>query len=219
MNSGANHAFAPSQYDTALQISFYICKIPTDNPTDSYISTGEIRGLKKWLCRTSPHELSFVGYEDYHWNGSFNCTEIMENYFPVALNLTFTCDAPWGYGKKVTKTFNLKKDGTAVNYAVDTDFEGYFYPKVIIAAKQSGDLAVRNHREDRVLKIQNVVSGQTFVCYPNLYISGPDHYKDDFNYMFLRLYASNSDNVNTFTANMDVQVTLEYDPVRKLTFS
>ena len=223
---GKYQPFVYTLYENRLVIEFSIikkmdCSNTSEEEYDPILSQTEIRSIKRWLNRPTPHKLSFDDeeYEDYYWEGSFN---IAEQYFggvPCGLSLTFESNRPFAIMDEVVFEGELEADGTfTIN---DTsDEEGWIYPSLSVTCLSAGDLQLENNMEEgRLTIVKNCEENETIMFAPNLQIRsslGTHELGDDFNYKFLRIYNTYDQRENVITANLPISYTLKYNPIAKV---
>lgn len=155
--------------------------------------------------------------------------------------LTFTSNSPFAYLDYKPNTFKATTpDGTfyitnprtgesttVSNYTFsiydESEELGAVYPNSFtIKCKSAGDLIILNSMDrshERYTKISNCVEGEiiTLDCIHKV-ITSPGHSKlyNDFNYVFPRLRNEFKDWVNTFHISLPFEVTIDYNPIRKV---
>lgn len=216
---GKYQPFVVTAYEDALVITFQIMKDPCNNE-ELQLSQSEVRQLKKWLNRPTPHKLSFDSeeFKGIYWEGSFNVQEIYLAGVPYGLELEFQSTRPFAIMDDVTYEGSLQtSDVLVIN---DTsDEEGYIYPNLEIKCLSDGDLEITNSYELRTTKISNCTSGETIIFTPLMQVrSSLSSHKlsDDFNYVFLRIGNTYDETINSITTNIPIEYKLTYTPIAKV---
>ena len=217
---GKYHPFTVATYDDALVMRFSIVKNPCQDE-DGEISLSDMVYLKRWLSRPTPHVLRFSDpeYSDVYWEGSFNLSEIHLGGKRVGVELTFTCNRPYGIRDVDEVTGSVDAGGSFVIYDASDD-EGYLYPELKITCKQGGTLQLTNSFDGRVTEVKNVENNEVITFSPTLQItSSSDTHKtlmDDFNFEFLRIGNDFRTNKNEITSSISCDYSYVYKPAAKV---
>lgn len=220
MMGGAFRPFTYAVYDNALVFSFSVCNDFCQSDEDYYVSEIRMRDLKRWLNRPSCHRLDFVDPElmDYHFNGSFNVTDIRINGRAVGASLTFTADAPFGYQNDYYDEGHLDAGGSFTVRDVSDEI-GFIYPNMVITVGSAGDLTLTNSIDSRETVVKNCTEGEvlTFTREQQISSSNSDHeLGKDFNYKFLRISNTFSERDNEITSSLPIDYEITYAPIAKV---
>lgn len=226
---------ASALYSEALTINFSICKNPCllSSGRLEPIDIDESTSIMRWLnCKTMKFlKIDDIEYENVNFEGSFTDIERVEyNGRLYGFNLTFTTNRPFGVGDKITRHFSLEENHSALLY--DTSDEiGYIYPSVFMDIKQSGNLSLKfAGAETTNTVIKNVESGdKIFMKYPCIYegisensdnyyynSNAENKFTENFNFVFPRISNDMEERVNTITSNLNIDLIIEYYPIRKV---
>lgn len=189
--------------------------------TDEFeINEYEMESLKRWLNRPTPHKLQIngTGFHNIYWEGSFNVSEEIHEGKRVGANLTFTCNAPYGYKNFYDVTW--ESGGQPLTVTDISDEIGYIYPTLKIKCKAGGEF-VLSDQAGNTTRIKNCVSGETITILPNLQITTDNdtHRKtiyDDFNYVFPKVENSFRSRKNVYqTSGIGCSIVFSYKPIAK----
>lgn len=219
IENGKYKKFITATYDSPLQMYFGIMRDPcfTD---ETEIGEQEMATLKRWLNRPTPHVLQIngTGLHNIYWEGSFNVNEEIYEGRRVGANLTFTCNAPFGYKK--FHDIEWQSGGDPLTVTDISDEIGYIYPTLKITCNAGGEF-ILSDQTGRVTRIQNCVSGETITILPNLQITTDSdvHKKtiyDDFNYVFPIVQNSFKSQDNVYTSSgIACSIVFNYKPIAK----
>lgn len=229
-NHSSIHHQTSSSYDNVYTPQpFKIIKNPCGKNSDElYMTTDEVRNLIKWLNRHEYHKFKPIPIDeemvDVYYFGSFNVKKITVNDRTVGLVLTFTSNAPYGFGERVINEFDL--DDTSNTFSVFGDGDEYItlYPNATITCKQDGNLKITNTLTGNIFEILNCSENEI------IYVNGEHGYIDsnnqvhkdttlysDFNYNFLDIVVTENEfEENIFETSMPCQITIDYSPIRKV---
>lgn len=223
---GAYQPFVYTSYEDRLTMEFSVIKEPCGDDgklaqqEDFELTQREIRSMKKWLSRPTPHKLTFDEdkYLGVFWEGSFNVQEIYVKGATYGLKLTFESNRPFALADELTFTGGLiTGDRFIIN---DTsDEEGHIYPSFTVTCMESGDLQLHNSIENRTTIVKNCTAGEVITFTPTLQVrtSLTSHeIGDDFNYKFLRIANTYDDARNVITTSIPIQYELRYNPIAKV---
>lgn len=233
MFRGKYQPFITSQYEDVLVMEWWImvdpCEVVEDEITgeetlklknDNWdITISQMRDLKKWLSRPTPHKLTIpdTQYENMYWMGSFTVEEYVYGDKRIGAHLTFECDAPFGYFENVVIEGTLDANESKT-FDCESDEIGYTYPNVDITLLSSGDLQITDGN-NRITEIKNCQAYERIIFTPELQItsSNPNHkIGDDFNYIFYRISNTYTNKANSFTCNLPCEYTITYKPIAKV---
>ena len=217
---GKYHPFTVATYDDALVMTFSIIKNPCQDE-DMEITLSDMVYLKRWLSRPTPHVLRFSDpeYTNCYWEGSFNLSEIHLGGKRIGVELTFTCNRPYGLKDFGEVTGSVSSGESFVIYDASDD-EGYLYPELTITCNESGTLRLTNSFDGRVTEVKNVEAGEVITFSPTLQIStSNDNHTtllDDFNYEFLRIGNDFNNNRNEIKSSIGCDYKYIYKPISKV---
>ena len=221
MFGGKRFPFLYAVYSDAIKIDFSIFK-EVDGEVQS-ITPQEAASMKKWLSSPIDQEFRLIDdlFTGYRWYGSFNVEEIHAGGICIGLKLSFISTAPFAYKNMVTITGSVLV-GESVTINDTSDEEGYIYPEISVTLQSSGELRITNSYDERTAIVKNCVSGETITFTPLLQVlsSSSSHMVgNDFNYSFVRISNSYSDQENILTFNLPCTYSISYSPIAKVVFS
>lgn len=209
--------FTGTQYTEDYTATFQCCKVDScDSPLK--IEAEEFSQISRWLNRNDGfHEFKTneQGYENIRYFGSFNVQAIKVGGIIYGLELSFTTNSPYAFADKMKISYSGK------SFALfDTSDEIYeIYPDVIITCNESGNLSIQNSLDDEIFKINNCTAGEVITINGlsrDITASNAHNVANDFNYNYLKIVNTYADRLNKFTSNLDVVITFEYSPIRKV---
>lgn len=218
---GKYQPFVFTSYEDRLVMEFTIIKDPCKfEEEDLRMTQQEVRSIKRWLNRPTPHVLRFDDeqFADVFWEGSFNVTELYLAGVTYGLQLSFQCNRPFGLQDAKTYEGSLITGGCFI-VNDSSDEEGHIYPTLEVTCLESGDLQLNNQIEDRTTIVKNCVVDEKIIFFPNLQIRssvGTHELGDDFNYKFLRICNTYDDTVNKITTSIPIEYKLTYNPIAKV---
>ena len=224
---GRYQPFITSVFEDRLEVEFSIAKnFCEDNMNNPYFSIQEIEDIQYWLNRPTSHIfkiLNEVEYADVYWEGSFNLQWIKMGEDTIGFNATFISNRPYASGNEVLyeKILGGNKELVLPDFSYD---EGTITPTVVIELQEGGDLEFTNHFNGvtTVTKIKGCISGEIITFDKLMQVSSSIESHDiynDFNWVFPKIYNLYGNTINTYTANLNCDCKISYNPVRKVTFS
>lgn len=225
-NGGRIHTLVKAKYDECIKSSFAICKNPDLCQTyeERYITNDEYRDLVRWLNRREFLRFRLLSdeYTDTcYFNASFNVETITIADRLVGLQLSMETDKPFGYGEKETRKLVFTQNVTQKKIVDVSDEIGYIYPDVVIKVTiPSGTITINNVEQDSHLSINGcteneiiTIQGEEKIISTSM--NAHDIY-NDFNYDFLKIGNTLTNNVNTITSDSGgCEVTISYYPIVK----
>lgn len=203
--------------------TFQIMKNPSGKEANElYMTYEEVRELSKWLNRREDRKFKV---SDIHYYGSFNIKEKTINDRIVALVLTFTGNAPYGFGDVIKNEFDFTESTSFCIYG-DSDELGSIYPTVTIIPKEDcidsafelknvttgSKVTLLNLKKDEIVKLDGehkmITSSDKKHTATTLF--------NDFNYEWLDLLITDDSQDNIFAVNMPCYISIEYKPIRKV---
>lgn len=227
LNGGSRFALINTEYSACFSTTFDICK-KADSPTDAIITLDELSKLMKWLTVSRFKEFILIdkynsGYQNIKYKGSFTAQKVQIGGAIVGLELTFTSNAPYGFGDPVT----VKNSGSSANWSFSTsvegDQEGYVYPdSLTFTASGAGNLTISNSKDSKSMYVANCVSDEVITadCKSKIISTSSSSHKiyNDFNYIFFRLVNQFNDTTNKITVSLPGTLEFIYTPVKKVVF-
>lgn len=222
MYGGQFMPFTSVSYDTRLEFTFDICKIPCyEEEYGFYISNDEFSYLMRWLSRSTAKKFKIVANEfaDVYYEGSFNVSAIKIGNNIIGARLNFISTRPFGLGEAI---YFEQKFETLDEELVITDIsdeEGYVYPHIEIECHEDGTLCLTNSFNGVDMIIEGCSNGEHIVITENLIIGSDviEHrIQNDFNYEFLRIENTYRERSNVITSTMKCNVKITYCPIRKV---
>lgn len=176
------------------------------------------------------------------FNGTFTeCKAISIQGQVYGFAVTFTSNSPFAYLDYKPNTFDVINTGdsftiidsstkqektlTGGTFVIYDESEelGAVYPKsFVIKMNSAGDLILKNSMDEakRYTEVRNCVANETltFDCIHKVITSDKDHIKlyNDFNYVFPRLINEFTNGFNKFNMTINGEVTVDYNPIRKV---
>lgn len=219
-----------TSYDNIYTTSFEIMKNPCSEASheDMYMTYEEVRKLVKWLNRREHRKFKLLLHDneipDVCYYGSFNVKQIMVNDRVAGLSLTFTSNAPYGFGEEVDLEFDIASSDEYFYIHGDSDEIGLIYPNISVTCKQDGELKITNLTTGTVMTVANCSENET------IYINGEhkiitsdnEAHKtttlySDFEYEYLDILVDDSDfNENKYEVSMPCEIKINYSPIRKV---
>jgi len=211
-------ALYSTQYDSALSTTFQVGLLD-----GNYLTPEQVSKINRWLCRKDGyHKFKIVNedYENIYFNAVCNTNELKINGYTYGFEITITTDHPYAFLEPVEIEFSTDIDKV---YSLEdtSDETGHIYPMVVITLLEDGDLTIHNSIEDRTMSIDNCVTGEVItiegknLLMPTSTLSSHD-IKNNFNYKFLRIANTYSENENILTFSLSCDVLITYSPIRKI---
>ena len=143
------HSATSASYDGIYSASFQIMKNPCKKQQkDLYMTAQEARELTTWLNRREYHKFTYRNPDnndaDIHYYGSFNVRQVMLGEKIVGLSLTFTANAPYGFGNEIKQIYKTTKANETITLYGDGDDTGIIYPFIKVTCLESGNLTITN---------------------------------------------------------------------------
>lgn len=223
-NYSSIHSVTSSSYENVYTATFDIMKYNCSSD-DIYMTSFEVRDIMRWLNRREYYKFRVLNdiadESNVHYYGSFNVKQIMLGEHILGLTLTFTSNAPYGFGDIIeTKCMLLNAVDTASIYG-DSDEFGTVYPKVNIRCLSSGNLEIKNKTTGNILKIDNcsvneiiTVDGEHKVIFTNT--ESHTTLPNDFNYEYLDILVDEYETENIYSSTLPCELTISYQPMRKI---
>lgn len=225
-SSGVNR-YASTSYDDVYSTTFQVVKYDCDSRQFFDISDAEYRQIVKWLNRKSYEKFVPITdddqYADCYFKGSFNVDPIIIGGKIAGLELTFTSNAPYGYGDLVeieASNDSNTATGTFVAYST-SDETGISLAYMEITVKIKGTIGIINCADGSKIEIKNCVAGEVITLDGvNRIItsSKTSHSKlyNDFNYVYPHLVTDYNNKENIFIIYGACDIYMSYTPIRKI---
>lgn len=218
-----------SSYDSVYTTSFEIMKKHcSNNPDDLYMTYEEVSVLTKWLNRHEHRKFKVFSdsdvMPDVHYYGSFNVKEKTINDRIAGLILTFTGNAPYGFGETIRNEFSFIHENSSFSIHGDSDELGTIYPIVTIIPKVScigSACEIENKTTKSKVVIRNVIAGEIITLdgeHKIISTNNSEHTTlyNDFEYEWLDILIDDNFCVNEYTVNIPCDISIEYKPIRKV---
>ena len=210
---GSDYQDSPIQFDIEI-----VSDIPIERKNE--------RAIQKWLFNRSGYKKLYIRGEDYaelHNDEAkelfLNCRfinpqKLEYNGGLVGYKCTMECDSYLAWQDPITNRFTFENTTTNssqnIQVEIDTDMEGYTYPKVTITMGSSGgNISIVNHTDDsgRITSFENLTPNANIVVNGMYnYVSG-NYYEKFVNRNFIRML----DGKNSFTLSGDISaITFEW---------
>lgn len=230
-NHSSIHYVTSSQYDNVYSVTLQIIKdIPRNNYNNVYFNQLEVRELLKWLNRRGHFKFKPIYNDvddcDVHYYGSFNVDELKIDDKTIGLSIVFTSNSPYAYGELIEfTTITSLKDEHIFLYG-DSDEFTLIYPKIVIKyldSSDDGNLTITNTSlyEDNILELTGCKNNEviTIDCENGLIYSDirtDEEMADCFNYNFISINAMDYFCQNEYIISNPCEITMSYEPIRKV---
>ena len=231
-----------ADYPDVYTVTFDIFKKNCGGGYDGVFEDKEVTWFMRWLNRKDYHKFIpiYDNPKDFYrlfFMGTFTeCKAITMQGHVYGFSLTFTSNSPFAYLDYKPNTFNITElnqsiviDGSSIGCGsfsfYDTSEElGAVYPtSFVVKLKQSGDLIILNNMDSngRYTQVKNCSSGEilTFDCIHKIITSSghpTQRLYNDFNYVFPRLMNTFDNSLNVFYVSRKCEITINYNPIRKV---
>ena len=217
--------YLSGKYTEVLTCTFQVCKNPCTTSSDTFTSE-ELRFFNRWLNRNDGyHKFKLVskedpGYAEFYYNAQLNVKKIEFAGSVIGLEITVTCDAPFGYFEPQKIIMNLTDDNLQYVYIDESDEVGSLYPKFEIMCNGTGDFIISNSLSGKQAKISN--------CKKNELITIDSEHKiimsslrngdiiKDFNFGWLDVVNKFDNRKNVYISNLPCTITMTYSPIAKI---
>jgi len=219
-NGGAKYKRVSSKYDTCIEATFQICKNPSNKSYDEmFFTTDEIRYITSWLCRKEYHEFRLIGegFIDIYFMASFKVSMIKIGGKVCGFELTMQSDKPFAYKDPIVKKYNLRSGNMSFSIFIDSDEEGYIYPKVKLKVLRDGDLKITNEEIDEEVFIKDCsLNEEIEMNYPMITTNVNRKIQNKFNWEFVKLKNTFSTRMNKLTVSLPCTIEITYSPIAKI---
>lgn len=227
------------QYDEPITKTFSIIKSKCSNNGNMIFTDDEIYEVSTWLqsreyCKFKPI-YDDGSFSDIHFYGRFDIQAIYVNSDVVGFELTFTADAPYGYGEEEEATYEVDNTNNGVFRVFNDSQElGYLYFKeFIIECGANGSFRMTNSNDVSIetgqaysTRIDNCLENEiiNIKCQERIITSSSTIHTDtlfnDFNWNYPRLNCDYVNPLNVFTVDVSempsAKITVKFSPIRKV---
>lgn len=152
--------FYGTKFSSKLQFSMSVFR-------ETPISRLELESIEQWLFgHRNYKKLQILQCDMY--DVYFNCILNEGNVIAVGneifgVQCTVVCDAPWGWGKEIKKTYTTVSSGTIINFVNRSDDNFYLYPTIELhSPTYQTDVIIRNITDNnRESTFTNLKSDET----------------------------------------------------------
>lgn len=228
-NHSSIHSVTSSIYENVYTTTFDIMKITCNQDVeDIYLTPQEARAIIKWLNRREYNKFklinSYNNVSDICYYGSFNVKQVMMGEKILGLSLTFTSNAPYGFGETNTLRFIVldnKEENKTFTICGDSDELGIIYPSVKIKCFYDGDIKITNTTTENYVYVANCMANETIVIDGEHKVITSDNENhvtlpNDFNYEYFDIFIDDLTNENVYEVSAPCEITVSYSPIRKL---
>ena len=221
---GNHYSLVDVSYDSALEITFDICKDPCENSgSDMFLTDEEFFDLSRWLLRKEFCLLEFVGdipdVHDYkrYYIGGFNITKLTIDDKLAGLRLIFTANKPYAYGDTVTATLTINSASGTATLTDNSYYTGITTPNLQVTLRAAGNLTLTNSATGSITKVNNCSNNEVLTFDgENLIVTSSSSGHDianDFNYEFLKMQNTTSSRTNTIQSSLPCTIVVTYKPI------
>lgn len=207
-----------ANYQNPLEFTFQVMKRQFV-PFDSY----ELSAISRWLIRQDGYKrLQFVqeDYSDVYFNAYVKSTNYIGDGKILALEITFVCDAPFGYGEKIKGTWDVSSHTENFYFHDMSDEVGYIYPDMTITIHESCDFTIHNSIENRNFIIRSCVPNEVITINGNVLqmktTSVTHNLYESSNFNFFRFSNTYNTRKNIITVTGKSTIQFSYIPIRKV---
>lgn len=208
-----------SEYENPLEFSFSVCKID-----GSYLDSYDQAAITRWLIRRDSYKkMQFVqcDYDDVWFNAYVTSIDLVGEGFTYGLTINCKCDAPFGYGHKITQKYTTTTaNATTFDFIDMSDEIGYCYPDYSITSSASGTITILNAIENRSFYVSNCVANEVITVSgksQQISTSVTTHdLSNDTNYKFFRIANTYDKRTNRITITGQCIFEFSYYPIRKV---
>lgn len=146
-----------THYDEVFTATIGICK-----PDGATITTNEYRFILHWLNKKQFKKLVLITdeYERINFYGTFNIEKVEHRGRLIGFTLSFTSNAPFGWGDQVTDTFSLTTSSSHIINDNSDEYGEIPFDSFIITCNGSGTLKIENHYNHRITIISDCVDNE-----------------------------------------------------------
>ena len=225
-------------YQDVITKSFGIVRNTCYRDTDNFFTDEEIYEISTWLQPNDYQRFKPIyddsSFADIYFMGRFNVEAVRIGAGIVGFNLTFTANAPYGFGEEQNNTYTItnSEDGNIFRVFNDSQEYGYLYfNKFEITCGSDGDFRMVNNNDISTetgqaytTVIENCIQGEviTIDCENKIIQSSEEHDRlyNDFDYNFPRLVCDYNAPLNVFEVDTDdmssATISVAFSPIRKV---
>ncbi len=218
-DNGKHWLLTQSGYNSTLTATLYICPSLCETGGIIKVTEEQNRAIMRWLNRPT-----FCKFKPLRWKydtffyGTFMVKAQTWCGQLVGYELEVITDRPFGLGETQEYSFSV---GANETYTINdtSDEVGFIYPEMTVKTTAAGTLRITNSIEpDRRTVINNCEAGELFTFkHPIVTTSSGAHkVQEDYNYNFPRISNTYENSVNTLTFSLPSEVTISYNPIRKV---
>ncbi len=232
--SGKRRYITDRVYESFIESTFQICKIPDRWNYNIEITFEEVRALKRWLERKNFCKVKFIqepfsefGY-DFFFEGVFNVKQIEIGGVILGLELTLITNRPLAlhdpinikleWSKNELSEYERSKKSITRTIEDLSDETGFCYPKMKVTCLENGSFQIASDVNGDITVVKNCIKNEVLTFeYPIVTSSIKTHdLANDFNFVFLKLQNSYGERENNFTIDSPCVIEIEYCPVVKI---
>lgn len=225
-NHSSIHAKTASSYENVYTTTFQIMKNDCNNEVNKYFTYDEVRNIYKWLNRHEYHKFKPLPNDeqffDVYYYGSFNIVEILINGRVAGFTLTFTSNAPYGFGEEICFQIVTSEENESFSLYGDSDeTNSVIYPKVQIKCLAEGTLEITNQTTKSHICVENCAVDEMITMdgvHKIITTNNEAHttLPNDFNYEYLDIAVGEDDALeNIYEVSIPCEITITYSPIRK----
>lgn len=221
LRKGNRFALADTSYDSAIEISFDICKDDClfDSSDDMIIDDDLFLSLTRWMLRDSFYRIRFSDDREIaprYYRGCFtSISRLTLDSYTYGLRVTFLTDRPYALSEKITVSHQFEHNSTW-DYLDSSYLTGTLFPDVDITLLESGDLTITNSLTGCQMEIKNCSEGETISIRGGqliIFSSLTTHkIQQDFNFDFFTIGNSYRDTRNRIMSTLACEMTISYEP-------
>ena len=212
-----------TQYNEPISVTFDIIKHACNVTAAEVVEDVEIPFMMQWLNRTQYCKFfpiyNDLSLQDIYFMGTFteiNTIQLGGNV--VGFTLTFTANAPYGFGDYADLEYDLDMEHTEKYYDQSDEFGDHYFDKVIITVGQAGDFTLKVNDKDTT--IRNCIPNEaiTLDCIHKIITSSSSSHTTlykDFNYVFPKITKTYASSLNELKST-PCHVKITYHPIKKV---
>ena len=187
-HGGKRHYLVNAVYDEVFVGNISICK-----PDGSTVSSSEYSFIMRWLNKKTfaPLKILTSDLGDVNFVGTFASIDKVEHLGRIiGFNLTFTTNAPFGWGDQETDSFNISSSSPHVITNISEESGELPFDELIITCNAAGTLKLTNEANGLTTIITGCTSGEVITINGQLLTvtssTGRNVY-DSFNFVYPQL--------------------------------
>lgn len=221
---GSRFALTDTSFDSAIEISFDICKdeCSLGEGDDMTIDDSLYLSLTKWMLRNAFYSLRFIDDRENvsrYYSGSFtNVSRLTLGSYTYGLRVTFLTDKPYALSETITVSHQFAHN-SSWDYSHNSYLTGTIFPNMEITCLESGNLTLTNSFTGCQMEIKNCSSGEIIYIRGDrliIFTSRTAHkIYQDFNFDFFTIGNSYRDNRNHIISSLACVLNFSYEPAIK----